>query len=524
MTRITQSFSALSSFRRDFFMKYGLRQYHSLEEPAIFFGIYKPHWHRITKHKGLLVIVWAGTDMMQLLKDQHMIEYLKSRKNTFHVAISKYIANDLDTIGIPYTKLPITPYVPDLGPVPIGDCVYCYVPPQFESIYGGQIVKKLQKKLPYLKFIQSHIPKLSRDQLIRTVYSKCFLGLRLNKHDGLPNTAMELGLMGRKVVWNGGTPHTLSWNSEKDLIRTIKIAYKERKSWDVKKISQDVKNYLSMSDDWLHTEYWEEAKKGLKVKAANTPVPKKVVVKPEVAKVVFKKTPTVCIIINTINENPDLLLQAIESYEKQVGVFVQLIISTIAGDPSIQVAKNRCHTVAISKRKGIYEQLNNAIKLMNTDWFSYASGNDVAHPQKSILEIGECLKTKKKVCYSSIWLTDSVLTVTGIRRYYPYSHKKHINVGNFVTDCAMMSRKILKTYSPFHEQWGNAAYYDFWLRVFEGEGNVFCYNPIPTWYYRYTKSSAHVVRSYDKKKQKADRDLKARMLAYHRKLKKGVKK
>jgi len=507
--RIRQCFSALSSFRRPFFKKYGLAGYRNANEPAIFFGVYKPQWRRILGHKGLLVMVWAGTDILQVTKNQHMIDHLKARKNTFHIAISRYIAVDLDNIGLPYRRLPITPFVPDLGPVPIGNKIYAYLPPQFPAIYGKHIVDRLQVKMPYLKFIISDFNKMERNILIRKIYPQCFLGLRLTKHDGLSNTVMELGLMGRKVIWNGGTPHTISWNNEKELVRVIKDAYKKRKTWDVNNISKDVKAYLTMDDSWLHTEYYTTSKVSPK----------------QTAPTMIKKTPTVTVIINTVNENPRYLLEAIKSYESQVGVLVQIIISTIVGDPSVKVAGERGHKIVVSPKPGIYPQLNTAIKHIKADWYCYASGNDVAHPRKLILEVGECLKYSKKVCYSAFYITDNNLTVTGTRTFYSYSYKKHLNIGNFVSDCAMMSREIIDKYGPFAFRWGNAAYYDLWLRVYEGEGNVFCYNPVPTWYYRICHNSQHVVRGKNKSKKQANNALKAKMLVHRRAIakKKGIK-
>jgi hypothetical protein len=82
----------------------------------------------------------------------------------------------------------------------------------------------------------------------------------------------------------------------------------------------------------------------------------------------------VSVIINTINENPLVLKKAVDSYLKQYGVKVQLIISTIEGDPSLSLKgvdfamlKKEDH-VGRSPR-GSFQQLNNTLPLIKGDYF-----------------------------------------------------------------------------------------------------------------------------------------------------------
>ena len=84
------------------------------------------------------------------------------------------------------------------------------------------------------------------------------------------------------------------------------------------------------------------------------------------------------VIINTINETPERLMLAINSYKNQVGVSLQIIISTIEEDTSIKIAKQMGCDVVINPEKGIYKQLNNAINYIKYDWWCYASGHDIA--------------------------------------------------------------------------------------------------------------------------------------------------
>lgn len=59
---------------------------------------------------------------------------------------------------------------------------------------------------------------------VKKLYEKCFIGLRLTKHDGNSNTVQELGLHGIKCCYNGdpNNPSVIEWNSADDVIKSIK--------------------------------------------------------------------------------------------------------------------------------------------------------------------------------------------------------------------------------------------------------------------------------------------------------------
>lgn len=203
------------------------------------------------------------------------------------------------------------------------------------------------------------------------------------------------------------------------------------------------------------------------------------------------------VIINTFNEIPERLQATTNSFLNQKNTDPQIVISTVADDPSLKYCGSSCNV--ITSPKGIYSQLNRAIQLVETDWWCYSSGNDIAHPDKIRSEIDCCLRKKKLVCYS-----DYVkVSPSGERQHvkFPeYNFDKHLK-GNFVNDCSMIHKSLLK-YAPFQfEQWGNLSHWDFWLRIYKGEGDVFCHNPIPTWDYIQHKNSQHILRTAEQEKQ-----------------------
>lgn len=229
----------------------------------------------------------------------------------------------------------------------------------------------------------------------------------------------------------------------------------------------------------------------------------------------------VTVIMNTVNEIPEVLKKAVNSYLNQEQVTVQLILSTVEGDPCIGQYEGVEYSILPKSQhsgkspRGAYEQINHALKMITGDWLCYASGNDYAEPHKLRMEIDACAKSGKEVCYSSIW---SVSGDTKVQKKFPteYYFNEHLK-GNFITDCSLISRRLVDKYLPYRLELNNYAHWDSWLRMYEGEGNVFVYNPIPTWFYVQNPNDMHNVRKRSPELQAiADRD-KEIMLSLHRK-------
>ena len=161
-------------------------------------------------------------------------------------------------------------------------------------------------------------------------------------------------------------------------------------------------------------------------------------------------------------------------------------------------------------------QLNNAFPHITGDWFTFASSNDIAIQTKLIQEVEMCLNNgKKEVCYSSFHLIDEIGNLIRTQLFFPYNYDKHL-IGNFVSDCALISKRLVDEYLPFKVDLNNYAYWDLWLRIYEGEGNVFIYNKTPTWGYRQIETSMHIDRQKSELKlAEAKRD-KEIMLNLHR--------
>ena len=502
--RITQAFVGAKNFKVSFLAKYGLKEYRHMDRPAIFFGCYTKQWYHLQVHQSLAVVIWAGTDAYNLRFNPKFCKFLQEHVGRiFHVSISKYIEDDLKMAGLPFRTLPITPHTyHGIKPSASGQCVYVYMPEVRQEFYGMPIIKELRAKMPDIVFKHASINTYSRLELMRRVYPSCFIGLRLTQHDGLSNTVVEMALSGKRSISNAGYPCTIPWTDVDSIIQAIR--QEKANPPDPEHIAKTMRKWLNIPDNWLEQEYWEQKGK----------LEKKI-------KVVLDHE-MVSVIMNTYKEDPDILLKAIQSYENQQGVKIQIIISTVEGDPSVQVGKDRGHTVVISEKPGIYEQLNHACSAIRGDWVCYASGNDYADPHKCVNEIRTCYETNKLVCYSSLQVVSHEGLPGGIRKFQNYNYFDHLK-GNYVSDCAMINTELLKKFLPFDNvKYGNHAFWDLWLRIYEKHGNLFVYYGKPTWFYRHSPTSAHILRKSDEGKGKVNIDLRRKLQMDHAELSKQI--
>lgn len=222
------------------------------------------------------------------------------------------------------------------------------------------------------------------------------------------------------------------------------------------------------------------------------------------------------VIINTINEEKDVLIRSVESYINQ---FDQVIISTIEGDTSIGLFHEVEYAVVAKSEhvgksaSGAYQQLNNALKFFKTDFLCYASGNDYAEPDKAAIEI-DCLRSSgNKVCNSAFYVVKD-----GVKTYQPlhnYDYNIHLK-NNFISDCSMISRDMVEKYLPYNIHYKNYAHWDSWLRMFKGEGDIFHYNPLPTWNYMHNENDMSKARMRDPEKIRQNLADRETMLNDHR--------
>ena len=256
--RITQCYSVLRFFKPHVFKKYGFKDYTNPSVPTVFWGLYPSSLRKLISHNGMAVIVWRGSDALQVLKNKSAVKFLQENSGRFfHVAISNFIEQDLIKMCLPFKSIPLTSV--DMSAcqhTPRGDKIYVYTSKPESGLvdYGLHMANEVSRKTG-IPLIVAHCDTTNRINLIKRFYPQCFLGLRLLEHDGLSNTVIELGLCGRQVVTNLNTPNALPYRDEKDIVGIVERAYKLRKE-DNKQISIDTREYINVGYDWLMTEFW----------------------------------------------------------------------------------------------------------------------------------------------------------------------------------------------------------------------------------------------------------------------------
>jgi len=243
-----------------FHKHHGFDDYSDKSAPAVFMGCYGARDRfAIARHSSDIILVWGGTDVVITEKfgRNHPYNDVLFRKNVFHIAKSNFISNTLSRMGIKHFKVPVCSTVAGLfNPVPRGDKVYSYIPERSKKKYGHDIFIKVKEQLPDIDFvIADGIKSVPFEEMVN-MYSKCFIGLRLVEHDGISNTVVELGLMGRRVVWNGDTPNAIPYENIEDIVRAIK---KEKNRVDDNQlVSSAVRNHIDIGDDWKDTSFYRK--------------------------------------------------------------------------------------------------------------------------------------------------------------------------------------------------------------------------------------------------------------------------
>jgi len=222
---------------------------------------------------------------------------------------------------------------------------------------------------------------------------------------------------------------------------------------------------------------------------------------------------TVTVIVNSFGEKEVVFREAMQSILNAMPS--QVILSTVVGDECIGWISDSRIDVVISDEPSVYGQLNKAVPLVRMPYTCYASSNDIMCPHKLRDEVAILKEKDMGVCYSSF---DKLYPDTGGKTVHisrGYSYSKHLR-GSIVSDCAMVKTDILRKYYPFKEEYGNKAFYDFWLRVYEGEGDVFINNRNPTWCYVIHNDSSHIQRSKGSAAWNLNKELTKKVLKDHR--------
>lgn len=239
---------SLDGLQDNFRRKYGLSEYLHKDRPLVIFGMYDADDLSVyLNHPSDVVVVWQGCDG----RDAHLIaEDIKKRKAK-HYSISHWIKNSLDDLGIENTFAPISAtIVPESIEIPKrGTHIYYYssdLSKESGDYYGDYMLEEIERRTG-LHVIRTTINTLKKDQLLK-VYSLCFVNLRLTTYDGCPNTNLEIGMLGRRSIYNGDLPHSIKWNNVDDICDSIISEY-ERRNEDNSQIAIDIVSFINLPNN-----------------------------------------------------------------------------------------------------------------------------------------------------------------------------------------------------------------------------------------------------------------------------------
>lgn len=247
----------LSYFKEFFKKKWDLKDYHNVNEPSIFFGLYtQKEIEKFKKHKGKKMIIWGGAD-------QNLSKFQSIKNTPNFVGSPAYRPPMVETfkeIKYPFKEI-IIPFkeYDDLKPIPLGEKIYVY------KGFGGnrsdyykwdKLILPLIKYFGKDKVIYSQNQKI--DYIIKNLYSKSFIYVKPNELGG-STTMWELGHMGRKTVSKnqGDLPNVINYNDLDSLIKIIKN--EEKKIGTIQtEVAEETKKCMVNNKDWLNVKFWEK--------------------------------------------------------------------------------------------------------------------------------------------------------------------------------------------------------------------------------------------------------------------------
>jgi hypothetical protein len=206
--------------------KYGFNNYTDSLEHLYLFGLYREYELEIIKnHNGRLTIIWCGSDAKDL--SEEWVTIIKNKKIN-HISISETIQKTLlkHSIHSKVIYLTAVQIIPELSNHPNGDFIYFYSSDNAPNVYNEEYIPYIIEKTK-IPIIRGSIGVYSKKDLYN-IYQKSFLNLRLTTHDGTPHTNLEMGLMGRKSIFNGELPYSIKWDSIDDICDNIMKEYENR--------------------------------------------------------------------------------------------------------------------------------------------------------------------------------------------------------------------------------------------------------------------------------------------------------
>ena len=199
-----------------------------------------------------VVFHWIGTDVLGAMRTAHRQErqtnpksLIKGMASSFvkrkftHWAIASWLQEELSTIGIRSSVVPIVSPLVEAKPLPMPEqfTVLSYLPDSRPIFYGADIVYQLAELNSDVRFIIIAARRKMKDlpnvevhgwidhQTMGSIYEESSCLLRLAQHDGLALIVLESLARGRYAIWSYDFPHVFkarTLTQAQDALRQVK--------------------------------------------------------------------------------------------------------------------------------------------------------------------------------------------------------------------------------------------------------------------------------------------------------------
>jgi len=263
--------------------KYNFEWYNKeQDEPMVLFGCYGIATKRdVMNHTGLCVIVWSGSDSLRLCEETNFVRYLLANTDRiYHIAHSHWIQTDLDHWNIPYIDRVVLPL--DLSGFKFeeqpGSKVYHYGAAQKnrEFYYGTHLIRKIKSKWQgnrrYPDITITTHNAYNQAELYQ-IYKDSFIGVRLTEHDNMALSCIEMGLMGRRSIFNGNIPCAINYGpqyfeydravragwvfQDESLRPTIERMILDNQDYPNRLVADEMRDFVHDDEKWLDTKFYD---------------------------------------------------------------------------------------------------------------------------------------------------------------------------------------------------------------------------------------------------------------------------
>lgn len=240
---------------------YGLDYYEINNDNILFFGLYNyldlELLINFSKNSNKKIgILWGGSDIMLKTELRDIIVKLIIEKNYENYAMSKYIWDKLEILGIKNKKKICVSfcwndwnYLKKIDNKRELIFIYDGIGKNYRKneIYNRNLIDEIITLIPHN--FNNKIYRTSTNNFTNCIYeiqSNSFVSLRLTNYDGNANSAQECGMMGIPVISNQNMNHCISWETVDEIVKKIDFIWKNniRIFW-----KKDGINLLFISND-----------------------------------------------------------------------------------------------------------------------------------------------------------------------------------------------------------------------------------------------------------------------------------